>query len=267
MGYSKYKPCKGCDRIMKTSSSVDRALDIVELIMQAGGSMSVNEISKTLGFTRVTAYSMLGSLVARNYLERDPATKKYSVGYKFMEIGNTYRYNYPFLFAAEKHVDAMAKKWQLKINICVFKPPANAVVLLSKDISLIPNMRVGYVLPCYATASGKILMANLPEAEAEGYLAELEMKPFTARTITDKSRFLELLPAIKQQGYAEEICELAEQHCCIAAPVLDQAGTVIASVSFSGAQYEVEKRRQELVGDIVALAKAISAELGYSMGV
>ena len=212
----------------------------------------------------MTTNSMLQSLLQRNYIEKDLETGKYSMGYKIYEMALAYRYQYPFLHVAEKHVSAMAEKWKIKINVCVLKPPGVAVMILSKDISLLPKMILGYVLPAYASASGKLLMAYSPREIIEHWLAETEFISYTPHTIVDKAVLFEQLDLIKVQGIAFEREELMAQRCCIAAPVCNLSGQVIASVSFSCSKEMLESNMSSLTEHIVLLGKSISSELGYS---
>lgn len=247
-----------------TQQSLDRALELIEMLAKTGAAMNVAEISKKLGITRATTYSMLQSLLLRNYIEKDLETGKYSIGYKLFEMSLAYRHQYPFLYVAEKHISAMAEKWKIKINICVLKPPGVAVVILSKDISLLPKMILGYVLPGYASASGKLLMAHTPRETIEQWLNETEFIPYTPNTIDDKEKLFEQLDDIKAQGVSFEREELMLQRCCIAAPICNITGQVIASVSFSGSKEQMEPNMPVLTENIIMLGKGISSELGYN---
>lgn len=249
---------------VSSQQSLDRAFELIEMLAKTGVSANVAELSKTLGVTRMTTNSMLQSLLRRNYVEKDQETGKYSMGYKLYEIAMTYRYQYPFLYVAEKHINEMAEKWKLKINVSVLKPPGVAVLILSKDISLIPKMILGYVLPGYASASGKLLMAYSPREVIEQWLAETEFISYTPNTIVDKNALYEQMDLIKAQGFSFEREEMMVQRCCVAAPICNMSGQVIASVSFSCSKELMEANLQALTESIVLLGKSISSELGYS---
>ena len=247
-----------------TQQSLDRALELIEMLSKTGVAMNIADISKALGVTRATASSLIQTLLQRNYIEKDLETCKYSIGYKIYDIALAYRHQYPFLYAAEEHINAMAEKMKIKINICVLKPPGVAVLILSKDISLLPKMILGYVLPGYASASGKLLMAYASRDIIEQWLEETDFIPFTAKTIVDKRNLLKQLDQIKSAGIAYEDEELMLQKCCVAAPIYNMSGQVIASVSFSVSKERMKANLPELTQNITLLGKSISTTLGYN---
>lgn len=247
-----------------TQQSLDRALELLEMLATTGSSMNVAEISKTLGITRATATSMLQSLLRRNYVEKDTETGKYSIGYKQYEMAMNYRHQYPFLYVAADHVNAASEKLKLKINICVLKPPGVAVLILSKDISLLSKMILGYVLPGYASASGKLLLAYAPRETVEQWLDEMKFIPYTPHTIVSKKALLEQLDSIKTQGISVESEELTLQRGCIAVPIRNISGQVIASVSVSGSKEAIDANRQTIIETLRLLGAGISSHLGYS---
>lgn len=247
-----------------TQQSLDRALELIEILAKTGAAMNVAEISKTLGITRTTASSMLQSLLQRNYVEKDMETGKYSIGYKQYELALAYRHQYPFLYAAAEHITTVAEKMKIKINVCVLKPPGVAVLILSKDISLLPKMILGYVLPGYASASGKLLMAYAARTTIEQWLDESELIRYTPHTIIDKKALFDQLDVIKANGIAVEREELMLQRCCIAVPIRNISGQVIASVSFSGYKDMMDADMPALTENITLLGKSISSQLGYN---
>jgi len=247
-----------------SQQSLDRALELIEVLAKTGIAMNVAEISKKLDITRTTTYSMLQSLLQRNYVEKDLETGKYSIGYKLYEMAMAYRYQFPFLYVAEKHINAMAEKWKIKINICVLKSPGVAVMILSKDISLLPKMILGYVLPGYASASGKLLMAYASKDVVEEWLEKTDFVAFTPNTIVDKEKLSKEFQQIRSQGFSMDREELMTHRCCIAVPIRNISGQVIASVSCSGFKDAMEQNIAALTEDIIILGKSISSELGYN---
>ena len=89
-------------------------------------------------------------------------------------------------------------------------------------------------LPLHATSGGKVLLSELPVNLADQVISSCEMKPLTSHTITDPEKFWQALREAAKQGYAIDNRESAENGCCIAVPVRDHEGTIIAALSFSG---------------------------------
>jgi DNA-binding IclR family transcriptional regulator len=93
---------------------------------------------------------------------------------------------------------------------------------------------VGSVMSLHTCACSKVLLAELPEAKLEAILSEVKFKKLTTHTIIQKSAFLRELQTARENGYALDRHESFEQGNCIAVPVRNEAGGVIAALSFSG---------------------------------
>ena len=245
-------------------SAVDNAFRLIELMTASNQPMSVMEISRALDISRTTAYALVASLMNHHCLERCEATKKYSLGYRFYEIGTMYRYQFPFIGTAEKYMVPVFEKWNLRMNLWVIKEPAVAVILLSMDDSLMPEIPHGYVVHAHATASGKLLLAYQHSEITERWIAEMEFPTITAKTITGKCALRDELKRIRQQGFSTEDGELTIGRACIAAPIRNMTGDVIAAVSFAGDHDKIFGNYTELVEQICALGQSISIGLGYN---
>lgn len=256
----------GTERAAGTQQSLDRALDLLDVLAKGNtAGMNISEISKLLGTTRVTASAMVQSLLQRNYIEKDEESGRYRIGYKLLELSQNYRYSYPFLYAAEGYVRVAAEKLDLRINVSVLKPPGVAVLLLSKDVSLLPQMVMGYTLPAYASACGKLLMAYA-DADAgvvEKWMGGTEFVPYTVNTISNAEALRTELETIRREGIAFEDQELVLRRCCMAAPIRNLSGKVIAAVSFSVSRERFVEEREQLAEELQLLAETISASLGY----
>jgi DNA-binding IclR family transcriptional regulator len=129
--------------------------------------------------------------------------------------------------------------------------------------ALSPHNWAGRRIPLHATSDGKVLLAYLPEDELAHCLVP-PLARFTARTITDVARFLELLAAVRQRGYATAVEELEAGLIAIAAPVRDAEGRVIASISASGPSFRIPAERfPALAGAVRRAAAEVSRRLGW----
>lgn len=248
-----------------TNKALDRAFYLLEGLAKDGLSLNVADISRYLGVTRVTAQSLVNSMEAMHYIEKNPENGRYSLGYRLFTLGNRYIYQYPFLHAAEKHINNYSLSKQIKVNVSVLKPAGYSIILLSKDLSLIPDMVISNQVPANIASSGKLLLAFTPEVQREEILKNMEFKGFTKYSITDPEVLRQQMEVIRHQGYATEIEELSLQRGCVAAPIRDVSGTVIAAVSLSTNVERLRNDREALVSDVLLLGQSISAELGFTI--
>jgi DNA-binding IclR family transcriptional regulator len=248
-----------------TNSSIDRALGLLEILATKGTPLSVNDIVDIFSINRATAQTLVNSLESEQYIEKDIETGKYSLGYRMFSFGLMYRLKYPFLNVAEKHIDLAYEKRKSRINIIVLKKNAIALILLTKDDTLLPQMIHTQIVPAYASASGKILLAFTDEKIVTPMIDNIEFRKFTNNTIDTTEKLQKELKLVKNQGYATEMDELAFGRGCIAAPIYDRTGKVIASVSFSDISSKLNDDLEGYINDIKKLGSAISFDLGYSL--
>lgn len=250
-----------------THQALDRAFELINLLSSSNSAMTIMEISRALKITRTTAYAMVNSLLAQNCLEKDPTSKKYRLGYRFYEIGSQYRYQFPFLNIAEKYINAIFPKWNMvRINVSVLKPEMMAVILLSKDSSLIPRMPHGQVLPAQCSGGGKALLASLNPAVIDKWFdSGVKLPALTPNTITDRKRLHEELALIRSRGYSTEMEELSPRRACVGAPIRSMSGETIAAASFATSLQHFQQHQDELIDDIVQLTNDISGDLGYNL--
>lgn len=258
-----YKETFLMEQQKNTLQTVDRALGLIDILANAG-EMSIIEISKALGITRTGAYNLVNSLMARHYIEKDASSNKYQIGYRFLEMGATYKYRYPFVSTAQREIYGLSKKWKHQINLSIFKEPCTTVFLMQQTNGYVQNMIQRTVLPAYATASGKLQLANLPDEELHANLEKVTLEKFARQTITDKEQLLKNIALIRERGYSVETEECVNQRACIACPIRDTSGNMACSISMVMSLEDYQMGVQLCLDDLQSTAGAISMELGYN---
>ena len=252
------------DKQKPTLQTVDRALELIDIMACSSDKMSVIEISKALGITRTGAYTLLNSLMKHNFVEKDPSSNKYFIGYKFLELGACYRHQYPFVLAAERGIYSLSRKWKHQINLSIYKQPCLTVLLLIKAPEETQRNTQRVVLPAYITAGGKLLLAYLPEEELKETLKNIELRQFAKNTITDKNQLMNELTEIRQQGYAVEREESRNLRGCIATPIRDMSGEIIASLSMTMMLDRMDDHFDQFLEDLLNTGREISQEVGFN---
>jgi DNA-binding IclR family transcriptional regulator len=124
---------------------------------------------------------------------------------------------------------------------------------------------VGVVAPTHATASGKVWLASLPEAEAVRVIQRQGLPRVTSRTITSRGRLLAELRRVRRDGYAVTDGELAEEGRAIAVPIL-HGGAVVGAVAVSGPSFRLTlPRLQQLAPRVRQAARELEALWPYEV--
>lgn len=250
-------------RILK---SADRALELISILATNSTPLSASEIGEVLDINRTTAYGLINTLMEREFIERDSATNKYTIGSKLFELGSKYRFKIPFIPSADVVADTLAARWRLSVHVGIYQNIGKIIFILMHLPVDTVGIPVGYVAPAHCTAVGKILMANLPQNILDSHLDKMLLEKRTKNTIDDKIILKKELEICRERGYSKDNEEFLDGMVCIAAPIIDYTGKAVGAISISGPASTVNEKERELIEDIIASAKKISTEIGYSWG-
>ena len=125
--------------------------------------------------------------------------------------------------------------------------------------------RIGSRTKAHSCAVGKVLLADLSEDQLDEYAQQQGLPKLTERTLTDPARLKEHLKAVKKRGYAVDDEENERGIRCVAAPIRNESGRVIAATSISGPAIRItrERIRDTLQKEIMETAASISKRLGF----
>jgi len=214
--------------------ALDKALSVLEILLQKRSAMNMTELSKKLGLYPSTIHRILDTLKHWGYVEQDSHTQKYQLGLKALELG-------------------MAKLHQ---------------IYLAKEESSQTIRMISYVgkrAPLHCTGLGKVLLAYLPAEERKKILGEKVLPRLTENTITDKRELEKELNKVREQGFALDREENEKDVRCVAAPIRNYQGEVIAALSISSPIFRLDKNRQnDLKKALIETSKNISKKLGYN---
>lgn len=225
---------QGTERPNPTVKSADRVLDIFELFAEEQDTLSLTDISRKLGMPTSSAYKLLQNLLNRGYLETDKHGKTFRLGYKLFEIGSKVSRNSDY--ATEfQHV---ASRIINDINESVFLSIRNGdkVLYIAEKQSTHPVRFVSHLgmqLPLHATAMGKVLLSGLSDDEVLRLYPNNELGKLTEHTLADMPELLAQLRHIRQEGVAFSSGEAVQGIRCVAAPITNATGQVVAAMSVS----------------------------------
>lgn len=252
-----------------TQQSIDRALNLLNILSATGSPMTITEISKVLNIARSTVYSMVNTMVAQNYLERDDSTGKYFLGYKVFVLGFTYRFKYYSLFSCDEYLRSYLMQHPIpnlrRSEILVLQPDGIVLLFVAKiPDSPFPIRPIKRMLPFYCTAGGRLLASFKDEETVEYFFERTELKKYTSSTLTDKDKILAQFPQIREQGYAIEYEEYTPYETNLAAPIKDLSDQVTACINFVFTKSDFAERKEQYIEEIVTLAQELSTTMGYN---
>ncbi len=242
-----------------------RGLAILEAA--ANGARDLRAFGAALGTTRSTTHRLVSSLVQARYLRQ--VQGGYLLGPKLIELGTIALEQMPLNAVARPHLQALAEHTQDTIHLGV--RDGDDVLYIDKipgTRGLEMRSRVGHRMPLASTGIGKAMMLDL-EANAWKKLLEashkaLERKSFKPDNRPDIDTFLQRMTRYAQGGFTFDLEENEASIRCVAAPVRDASGAIVAALSVASTiPYMPHERMEELIPVIQREARAISEELGW----
>jgi DNA-binding IclR family transcriptional regulator len=243
-----------------------KTLKILETLANIGRPVTLQHLTDCTGLPKSSVFAILSTLESLRYVERD-ATSAYRLGVRALQLGAaaTQTTNLSQLFheAARRVVKECGETVQLSILqqtdvIYVAREDGSQPVQLAAQI--------GGHLPAYATASGKTMLAALPEESLDALFSGRQLPTLTSRTISSLSELRAELQYVRERGWSHDNQEVSEGLECFAAPVYDRTGRVVAavSVSFLSARAKPE-HSQRILAAVQRASKEISERMGWQV--
>ncbi|GGD47793.1 transcriptional regulator [Paenibacillus nasutitermitis] len=214
--------------------SADRVLDIFELFTGGTDTYNLTEISKNLKMPPSSTYSILQNMLNRGYLEVDKSGKQFRIGYKLFMIQNRYTQGTSlsdeFYQIAEKIVDDLNESVSLSVR------RGDQLHYIGEKVcsqALRYTQNQGHTLPLHATASGKIMLAELTAEELRALYPTDTLEQVTDKTISKFDDLVMKLETVKSKGIGYNIGETVNGVHCLASGIYNQNNEVVASISIS----------------------------------
>ncbi|HWR45413.1 IclR family transcriptional regulator [Sporomusa sp.] len=245
--------------------SVFRSLKILEYVAEHRNLAGLTEISKGIGIHKSTAHGLIATLEKCGYMHQDPKTGKYSLGIKVFEMGQAYIANLDLREIALPYLKELSLTYQETAHLAILS--AEDVVYIDKvdgSRSIGIRSQVGGRNPAYCTGVGKALLSGLDEFQIKKLYHGKVLRKYTRNTVADQAELLGQISQVREQGYALDIEEFELDLRCIAAPVKDSTGAVIAAISLSGPSNRLlDTKMADIAINVVETARKISIRLGY----
>lgn len=259
----------GKEKEGKHVQSLERALSILEVMAEEGAPIAVSDLAHKVELKVSTVHRLLATLYHRGYVEQDADSNKYKLGLKLLEIGNAALYYSDIRTISRPYMEELVEKCNETVNLAILE--GNSVVYIdqveSNNLIIVKMLaQVGNRGPIHCTASGKAMLAFMPPERMEELLNEISFEQYTNETIVDKDNLLKELERIRSEGHSLDWGEREEHVRCVAAPIFNHEGRVVAGISISGPSNRVTNyyMKNKLVDLVKEAAQKISIRMGYN---
>lgn len=245
--------------------SLMRASAILREISRNRTGIGLAQLSKAVGLHSSTTFHLVKTLVSLGYVRQDPETKAYRVGRLIFELARTAFDEIEIASVATSFLDELALRTGETSHLGI-RSGDEIVVIVKSDGTGAFRMaeRTGISRPAHATALGKVLLASMTPRTLELFLSQHELRQLTPRTLTDPERLAEEIAKVRRTGIAYDEGEFHPEIRCIAVPVRNFSGDVVAAVGISTPVWRLSLNDLQEKAEIVkAVAEDLSASFGH----
>ena len=212
--------------------ATERALSLLEAIAAAGSAMTLKELETACGLPAATTFRLCGLLQEQGWLMRDADPRRLLVGPRLMRLGlEIVRSAGP----AHARRNILSELVEAIGETCNLTCPSRGEVLYLDRVETKWPLRMalepGSRVPIHCTASGKLFLAHMAEAQRDSLLAQTHFERHAPKTIVTVKALLQDLRRIVRRGYSTDNEEFLAGLVAVAVPVRDRQGRVVAAVA------------------------------------
>lgn len=249
------------------TQSVERALALLSCFTQEHPQLRVSELVELTGLGQSTVSRLVGAMLGLGFLALDERSGLYTAGPQVVTLAAVALNQSAVHQAGRQSAQALAAELGLGVNLAE-RRGANLFYLAHFEGADAPRSAtmIGRGGPLHATGLGKALLSDMSRDSVADILGPGPFARYTSNTLTTLDDVMADLELVRSRGFAVELEELALRRACVAAPVRDRSGAIVAALSISGPMSAIRlpERTDELAVRAIERADQISSDLGYT---
>ncbi|MFC4801751.1 IclR family transcriptional regulator [Neobacillus sp. GCM10023253] len=245
--------------------TLDKGLQVIKYLSMINRPISVGELSKEVDINKSTMFRILKTLQRRGFVFQQENGDYGLRAEEFYLIVDRFDQNEALQRALRPELEQLSKKCEETVTLsALVEENVECIDKIDSQQSVHVTQVVGRYSPLHAAASGKAVLAFLPQPKVEKIISKGDLQRFTEATTVSKEKLLEDLKEIKARGFAVSHGELDIGVSAVAAPIFAKSGIVVGSVSILGfSQKFTEETIDNLSEIILETAGNMSALLNY----
>jgi IclR family pca regulon transcriptional regulator len=242
--------------------SLERGLAVIKVFSSERAALTLSEIAERTGLTRAAARRFLLTLRELGYVQSDG--RLFSLRPRILELGYSYLSSLPVWEIARPHLEDLANQVRETTSASVLDG-TDIVFVARVETNRIMSMTlsVGSRLPAWATAMGRVLLADLGPQRLDDYFRHAVLQPLNERTVTDEGRLREIIADARENGWTLVDQEVEEGLRSLAVPIMSHRGRAEAALTVCShaSRVSVERVMEEFLPLVRQTSSKITTEL------
>ena len=214
--------------------SLDKALRVLGLLAQEHEDIDLGSLAKQAELPKSTLVRLLSTMRAHGVIQQNPKTRRYRLGWALVRLGQAAERQFDLPLVLHPFLEQLARETGETASLAVRTGKYAFYVDQALSQNIIRGAPpTGAALDLHCTAVGKMLLSNLEESEVEQLIRECGLPQRTEKTITNTARLRKELATTRSRGYAIDNEEAERGGRCIAAPIRDGNGAILAAISIT----------------------------------
>jgi DNA-binding IclR family transcriptional regulator len=243
------------DRQRVGVQSLGRAFAILEEVARHREGIGLADLSRLVGLHNSTTFHLAKTMVSLGYIRQEKDSKRYRVGRPLFALAASALDEIEMVNVATPVLEDLSRETGESSHFAVRMGDAVVVIARTSGPGAFQlTDRVGVVRPAHCTALGKVILASLRPDQLERFLARVDMKPSTEKSITDIPVLLREVAEIRRTGIAIDDGEFNAEVRCVAVPVKDFTGQIVGALGISGPIWRMSNQALQSRAKIVQAA-------------
>jgi DNA-binding IclR family transcriptional regulator len=245
--------------------SVDRALNLLELLASTSAGFNLSMISRKLNIPKSSAYYLVTTLAKRNLVRRSPRGRVYSLGTDALGFARMNPAELDLKIFCSPYVQSLSKKLGITAQFGIREGAEARIIDRSETHGLRLDSWVGRHFDLHCTAIGKALISSASEAELEQLFRSRGLPKHNENTVCSLEVLKSHLLEVRRRGFATDDEEHELGVRCVASPVFNCVGGVVGAICvFSPAAHLSRAQMPNVGAEVAKAAKEISRSLNDS---
>lgn len=248
------------------NQSSEKVLNIIEYLAASKEPKRLMDIAEHFGYNTATTLRFLNSLQKCGYVDQESETMRYFLTLKLLRIAHIHennieiqKFTHPFLIQLSNDFGESTCISVERNMMMVYIDVASAANRI-----LMGQQFVGNAVSMHSTGNGKLMLSQYTMEEIDALIEKKGLHRYTENTICTKQELLEELAIIRAHGYAIDNEESEIGMRCIAYPVYNDSGKIVAGVSVTG---PTVRMTMDLIESKLEYLESVSKQLSSVIGV